>query len=250
MSDIDIVVDPSELSRAGGVLRDLGYETKIEEGGMTITGSIGVDINAEIHGAFFASDEDYQSALEKSGLDGDALLYVYTILHTEKHFRSGGCGVRRILDLYLLNKKYVGFSALPEVIAALENAGASALSGTLFRLAEYWFGDGKYDCDFRDTEEYIKRSGLHGSFEHSALNRYSYSKKGRIRYMLRRAFPSLRDLSSAYPSLLRHRALYPAFAVHRLIKRRREASAEIRVLRKEKSRDGVKNAVQRTDKKL
>ena len=238
MSDIDFIVSPDDLGRAADLLCELGFEYRAEEGGKTITAGKKPDIYVEVHTSLFADNPVYENAFDGLDLSGELSLCLFTLLHAANHMRAGGCGARRLLDLYLLGEKYPEITASPELAARLSQAGERGLASALTRLGSFWFGDEDADPKLGSVARYVKRSGLHGTFENKTRNSFAASgDRGRAGYLLRRAFPPRRNLQNQYPALAKRPYLYPCYALRRLASKRREAAAELSIIRKAGKKD-------------
>ena len=236
MSDIDFLIGPASLASASAALEKLGWATHAEEDGMTAVGLKEGGLTAELHGRYFASDPAYETAMDGLDPSGEKALYLFTLLHAVKHYCSGGCGVRRLIDLYLLQKAYPSFAADADITERLGTAGEAGLAERLLRIASYWFGDGRHSADTAEIEERIKRSGVHGTVEGMTENMLAAAGTGKTRYILRRAFPDAETLSRTYPALKGCPARYPYYCIRRLIAKRRRGAAELAAVRKAKKR--------------
>ena len=235
MSDVDFKLDSRDLNTASSLLEELGYSVHTEENGSTVVARREPDLNVELHARFFPSDPAYEKAFVSSGLTGTPALYLFTLLHLAKHYRSGGCGVRRFLDIYLLETSFPEVRGTPEVRRALKEAGEDALADTVSLISEYWFGDGERDPSFDGIAGYVKRSGTHGSYDNLIANRIAESG-GKARYFFRRAFPARKALANTYPALSDHPARYPVYCAKRLIAKRKTGISELKVIKEKKTK--------------
>lgn len=74
------------------------------------------------------------------------------------------------------------------------------------RLADAWFGNGKYDDLTRHMEEFIMSGGVYGTTENS-LAVSQQKEKGRIGYILHRIWLPYELLCTIYPHLYKRRYL-------------------------------------------
>ena len=113
-----MLVKPEELERVLGLLADeldytVGIKTPYDVSVFAPSG-----VHVEVHYRLTEEDERYDAVLadvwETSLADGDAanrrlmcpeMQMAYTVMHTAKHFHNGGCGVRFLMDIFILNNK-------------------------------------------------------------------------------------------------------------------------------------------------
>ncbi len=238
MSDIDFIVDPSNLERAGDILGSLGYVCKNVRD-IEIVGFRMPNINVELHVGFFPDNTIYSSVL------GDAFsterpidtLYLYNILHIIKHYLYGGCGIRRVLDLYLLNQAYGECVDRDYVQAVLKRVNAAELTSELLVLANDWFGSGISVKN--EMAQYIWCSGLHGNRLNELQNRLQDSKRNGIKYLFERFCGNKQVMYVRYPILEKHKILYPFCWLHRGVRalkpgKRKRLQREIKAVRNKK----------------
>jgi hypothetical protein len=214
MSDIDFIVDSANLKRAGDILRGLGYVCKNVRD-KEIVGFRMPNIHVELHVGFFPDNTIYSSVL------GDTFsaerpidtFYLYNILHIVKHYLYGGCGIRRVLDLYLLNQAYGECVDRDYVQAVLKRVDAAELVSELMVLANDWFGTG-ISVKNKMTQ-YIFYSGLHGNRLNELENRLKHSDTHGIKYLFERFRGNEQAMYIRYPILEKYKILYPFCWLHR-----------------------------------
>ena len=159
----------------------------------------------------------------------EAFLAFYAIAHTAYHFRNGGCGVRSLLDLYLLKAK--GVLDAPTLGDLLSEGGLLSFAEAAVRLSDAWFGAALHTGLTLGMSAYILRSGTYGRLDNRVA--IATAGRGRLGYLLRRVFLPPRTLSRYYPRLARHPWLYPYYTLRRWLeilftrRRRRHAVREI-----------------------
>lgn len=235
--DIDILIKKEDIKRAVNlVTENLGY-TIHEEKSHDIGFYTKSGLHIELH---FSLIEDkslhlgdkrkwnadclegvWQSAFVKEGtkfhyiMDAD-LFYIYHIAHMAKHFEGGGCGMRSIIDLYLINRDIKSKSGNREVL--LKECRLKSFSDSLCALSDAWFENGKYTDILYSLEEYIVTGGVYGSSENNFI--YKKDKKGgKIGYIMYRIFMPYNVLKYIYPTLQKHKWLYPVYTVRRWFER-------------------------------
>ncbi len=227
MSDIDFIIDPENLPGAMGVLESLGYRCR-EAHGVEVVAFRPPNIHVELHTQYFSDRTDYYgmmrppfASMEETGVYDVNEFYIYNMLHIAKHYLSGGCGIRRVLDVYYLNRCYGDRIDQKYVRGILKAAKAQKLVADLSALAQAWFGEGQLADAQREMASYIMGSGVHGNKRNELDNRLKKdldknARFGRSGYLLRRLFCTREILYKTYPILQKHKLLYPFCWLHRL----------------------------------
>ncbi len=235
--DIDILIKKEDVKRAVSLVTESLEYTLHEEKSHDIGFYTKSGLHIELH---FSLIEDkslhlgdkrrwnadclegvWQSARVKDGtkyhyiMDAD-LFYIYHMAHMAKHFEGGGCGVRSIIDLYLINRDMKSESDNKE--ALLKECKLREFSDSLCDLSNAWFESGKYTDILYSLEEYIVTGGVYGSSENNFL--YKKDKKGgKFRYIMYRIFMPYDVLKYIYPTLKKYKWLYPFYTVRRWFER-------------------------------
>ena len=142
--------------------------------------------------------------------------YIYTFVHLYKHFSLAGCGIRNILDIYLLNKKLLPSLSETYIENEFKKLNLTSFHKEISQIAEKWFS-GKAIENFTKNELYILSSGAYGTEQNIKDN----DKKGKskIAYVFSRIFPPLKRMQFFYRPLIKYPFLLPVFYVYRWIKR-------------------------------
>lgn len=145
----------------------------------------------------------------------DSFFYFFHIAHMAKHFKGGGCGIRPLIDLWILdNIKNVDKDKRDVILSIgdlLEFANIAR------RLSKVWFegieGD-KFTCQM---EDFLLRGGVYGSTDNRvALEQKSHG--GRFGYIFYRIFAPYEILKYDYPIIKKHRWLIPFAQIKRWFK--------------------------------
>lgn len=228
--DVDILVHEKDVSRAGELLRkELDYE-HVLDGTHHITYTCGEDVRIELH---FALIEKYQAknsykitekvwdfARLKEGFKyqyvlSEDFIYFYHIAHCASHFEAGGCGIKPVLDLYILKQKIN--CETPEIKYFLRKSGLTKFDKYLNELSEVWFSKKEHNEVTRIMEKFIIDGGIGGTEEQNLLLK-KHRAGGRIGYVFSRIFVGLRELKNEYPILKKIPVLLPFFEVLRWLK--------------------------------
>ena len=173
--DVDFFYDEKEKKRVYSILIELGFKKghanvnhcEWQSGVVTIESHHALVTEGGPYADYY---KDVWSRLEV--VDGCQYqfskedLYIYCIVHSAKHFTSGGFGVRTVLDFYFFNKndfnqEYLSYE--------LEKLGLIEYERVMRSLANYWFGDGEVTQDVYDVGEYVLNSGVYGNSENFAV---------------------------------------------------------------------------------
>ncbi len=222
--DIDVLVHEDELDVTSKALLNLGYERRGEKSWHDIALFKGF-LHIELH---YKLIEDFRMSGAAQVLDNlwdvavsgelnkhsytlpDDYFYLYHIAHMAKHFGDGGCGIRSVLDTWILNNR-CEFDK-PARDALIKKANLESFENAMFRLSEYWFGNGTGE-GLEDIERYIFSGGAYGTLDQKRQVRKS--KKGRLGYICMRAFMGYKPLCTKYPVLVKHPYLFPVLEVWR-----------------------------------
>ena len=223
--DIDILVHKSDLKKGRVLLEDnLGFVYN-DKCGHDISFWSPTQTEIELHHTLFEHDFDEKEQLDKvwdytQSVDGykykfeldKAFFMFYHIVHMAKHVRTGGCGVRPLLDLVILEEKF-GYDkdAFQKMIA---DAGLQVFSQKMFDVAHMWFGTMEPDETSYLMAEYVFGAGAYGSVENQVA-RTQLKKGSGVKSVISRIFISRKELGVMYPVVAKHPVLTPVFEIVR-----------------------------------
>ena len=141
---------------------------------------------------YAAPSDDYECCFTNE------FFYFHQIAHASYHFLHGGCGVRPILDLYLLQRKMPFDSTVLDEM--LERSGIKKFFEAAQALSEVWFGSGEHTDVTRRMEDYLLRGGVYGSTQNS-MAVGQQKEKGRLGYIINRIWLPYELLCITYPRL-------------------------------------------------
>ena len=229
MSDIDFIIDLDHLERAGEVLRNLGYTCK-KLGEVEIDGFRPPNIHIELHTEYFPADSEYHNcmrppfvSIEESGIYDVNDFYIYNMLHVAKHYFCRGCGIRRIMDVYYLNRHFARQIDREYVESVFQKSGVVDFVTNISLLAEYWFGKGCFFNCFKEMIPYITGNPLHGTEENQTgyflQKEYGPNAKFiKLRYIVKMIFAGDDIMLRHYPILKKWRVMYPVCWLHRMLR--------------------------------
>ncbi len=223
-SDIDVLINECDIDTALPFLQEQGFKVEKKstydvslrwENGLELElhyNIIGYDAKNKKYSPitdvwnYAIKIDDCQYALR------DEMFYYYHMAHLTKHFISGGCGVRPIIDLWLLNKNITPDEQKKQQL--LQNADLIKFDGLINQLVEVWFNNQPHNKETEQIESYILTGGVYGNLE----NRVSVAqaqKGNKKTYFFSRVFMPYRRLIHLYPVLQKHKWLFPFLQVAR-----------------------------------
>ncbi len=225
--DIDVLVHREHLDGAISYLaQNLGYAEK-EHGTHDVSLLAPSGIHIELH--FDLVEEEYaQNAIEvlSTVWDNvslhensrywyemtDAFFYFYHIAHMAKHFENGGCGIRSLIDLWILDRLD---SADREARDALLSAGGLLrFASNSRKLSRVWFDAEEPDALVLQMQRFILHGGVYGSSD-NRVALWQKKRGGKIGYLFSRIFIPFAKLKRYYPILEKHPWLMPIMQVRR-----------------------------------
>ncbi len=244
--DIDIYVEPKDVSGAQEIMLTLGYTQEGQKNTKDVAYTKKPNLTVEIHFDLnFETDLTHDYFAELLGrlrpVNGNDLklrmsdedLFVYVLGHTAHHFLVAGTGIRSIIDDYILRQKLLPSCDINYIKSQLEKSGLYEFSERIAELGDYWFGNAKQSDIVKRLEKYVIESGLFGTegffFENSAVPQSTLGGS-RASYVLERIFPSYTLMTALFPVLGSCRALLPFFWIVRwfkILKNTRRISGEI-----------------------
>jgi hypothetical protein len=225
--DIDILIRKDDLDRAAQMLTDeLKYKRK-EACSHDVAFMSPTGVNVEMH--FDLIEEGLVNSSAKvlknvwrvsTPKDGyeyfrempDSFFYFYHIAHMAKHLLNGGCGIKPLIDLWLLER--VEDADLEGREELLSRGGLLKLAGTAVRLSLVWFGKEEHNTLTKEMEKYVLEGGVYGNLaNHVAVLRHKMG--GRLQYALSLIFLPYDSIKYMYPILQKHRWLTPVMQARR-----------------------------------
>ena len=220
--DIDILVEEKSLSKALKALKNQLNIVKEERNYHDVTLILDNGVVIELHFTLSENDERLDKITEDcfNNLEKDAnfkykfnseFLVAYLITHTAYHFYNGGCGIKSLIDLYLIKTNLKYDENL--VIAYLEKGGLAVFYKKLLELTSVWFLSKEHTSTTIKLQEFILNGGEFGSFIQSKKVNESKSKT-----LIKKVFLPYKTLCNYYPILKKVCILYPVFIVVRCFK--------------------------------
>jgi hypothetical protein len=136
----------------------------------------------------------------------DEMFYFYHVAHMAKHFEIGGCGIKPLVDLLLLDS--LPTADFSKRYALLEEGNLLKFAKASRNLSAVWFGNKEHDFVSKQMEDYIVRGGVYGTNVNRIMVQQQKSG-GRLRYALSRIFLPYDVIKFHFPILEKHRWLTP-----------------------------------------
>ncbi|MBO5262509.1 MAG: nucleotidyltransferase family protein [Clostridia bacterium] len=219
--DIDILVCEQDLERAvSALVNSCSYKTDGKKAFHDISLFSPFGMHLELHHNIKEDNDRYDKLLTRvwefskkesenghKYLQSNEFLMFHLIAHAAYHFVGGGCGLRTVLDVWLLHKKLeIDEEKLNEL---LEETGLTKFYSAMVRLGEHWFGhETSKDKDILEMEMYILLGGVYGTKKQGAGAK-QVKKGGKFKYFWSRIFMPYKNLVILYPIIKKHRILTP-----------------------------------------
>ena len=226
MSDCDILYDANRAEDVKGIMEELGYTT-------TSFGEDHHDVytkepvtNIEMHRTLFQERhqmyEYYQNIKEKLVLDEGwnyryhflpEDFYIYMIAHEYVHFAYyPGTGIRSLVDTYVFLKKFNGKLDWKYIFAECKKIGVDKFEEKNRLISLHLFDDEQMTNEEKDFFKYFMTEGIYGSTKDGVtykVDTLGGGVVGKIKYIMKRLFPSMRWIKQKMPFVYKHKFLLP-----------------------------------------
>ena len=214
--DIDILIREKDLETAVNILETKGYRCgarNYHDVSLYSPSQIHLELHFNIQENMSNLDAVLKDAWEYA-IPINSSQYVFSkaffafhiFAHMAYHFVSGGCGIRSLLDVWVLEHKMgISYSCAK---ALLKKAGIYQFAAEMSKLADLCFTQNNRD-DFSDTVlKYIFQGGVYGSAEnHIAVDKSKTG--GSAGYAVKRLFLPYKSMVIAFPYLKKAPYLLP-----------------------------------------
>lgn len=239
MTDVDIIYDIDKKQQVRDILCAHGYT--LNEAGKELDFTKEPFYHYEFHGdakdSGGVSHTYFRDILSRASYHENSLAgslsaedsYLFILMHLAKHMRSGGAGIRMIMDVYVYNRAHRSDFDMEYLNAELDKLGLADFEEKVRRLSYNWFSADTPDTDSL-LADYILCSCTFGvtrdSFLQSAMRAQAQTGKKQtpVHTFVRKIFPPYSSMSELYPTLQKHRILYPfcviSYWCNRIFKKR------------------------------
>lgn len=223
--DVDVLVHEDDLERAISLLCEKGFTA-----GTPTAHDVPLyldEVHVELHFSLRESWQQPNPLLETvwehavpvddcEYREEPAFFAAHHIAHMARHFLYGGCGVKAVMDLWILQKNNVYEEKA--LLSLLEPVGLTAFYRSACDLIRYWFSDADASPLTQQMSVLILSGGVYGS-EKNRIALGVGNRQGRFDYLWRRAVPSFSTMCKLYPSLEGKKYLLPVYYVRRFFSR-------------------------------
>ncbi len=217
--DIDILVREEDLDRATRTLAErCAYKTDYKKTYHDISLYSPFGMHLELHYSIKENEPKYDELLTRAWefsqkaeggkhLQTNEFLLFHLAAHMAYHFIGGGCGMRSVLDLWLLDTR--AELDREKLYKMLEKAKLVKFYNTVISLGKYWFDNEKNVSQaVLEAEKYILLGGAYGTGKQGAVSK-QIKKGGKFRYFWSRIFMPYESLAILYPVIKKHKILTP-----------------------------------------
>lgn len=217
--DIDILVHEEDIENAIAALNGSGKfdvsERNYHDISLMSRNGIHIELHFSIQEDMPGIDKllsrvwDYAAPIFEGGSRYEVtpeffMFHIYA--HASYHFLKGGCGVRQLIDVFLLeNKLKYDNSDLEKM---LRETGILRFRDELKLLSEVWFGGKTHNDITKLMEDFIFSGGMYGGVKNGIAVKGAGMSP--VKYCLNRIWMPYNSLKKVYPILEKHKALMPA----------------------------------------
>ncbi len=221
-ADIDILVKEEDLDKAREILMEDKWQAdkkNFHDISLYKKGSAPLELHFSIKENMENLDRVLDKVWENATLKEDfeyelsnEFLLFYLLSHIAYHFKKGGCGIRTVLDVWLLKEKLnVDEKKLQ---ALLKEAQIEAFADRIVELSKTWLGGKSHTDITKKMEEFILFGGLYGNYENRASVEQVVAG-GKKKNLLSRVIMPYDKMVIRYPVLKKHKFLTPLFHIAR-----------------------------------
>ena len=223
--DIDILVHEEDLPAAIAALEAKGYrcgERAYHDVSLYSPNQIHLELHFNIQENIDSLDKvlcnpwqyavpltDYRYGFQ------DAFFVFHMYAHMAYHFLSGGCGLKALMDIYIMENAMNATCHSAE--ALLKEAGIYTFASHMRELANRVFRGEPLEDFPEQLLQYVFAGGVYGSKENT-IAVFRSRGKSNLRYTIERIFLPYRSMAIAYPILKKAPYLLPFFWVVRWTK--------------------------------
>ena len=238
MGDNDILIDPAKNEEVYRFMMESGYQCQLHNQGNHDEFTRPPVYNFEIHRSLFKPETSpvmagyYRDIHDRSIWDeGNQFgwhlsnddFYLYLSAHAYNHFRGSGIGLRHLMDVYVYTSKH------PELNWQYIEQELTKVGTLEFDRCCRYLGNLLFQAPDRAVQPVAVMEEMLDSFFQSGtlgtqeqlLRKAIQSQTaqgGKVRYFLRRMFPSRELLGVMYPSVRKHGWLVPFLWIYRLFR--------------------------------
>ena len=214
--DIDILIREDDLNKALALLKENDYKVgnkKYHDVSLYSNTNVHLELhfniqeNHNVLDAVLKDAWDYAKNIEGSRYEFAKEFFIFHMYaHMAYHFISGGCGIRSLADIWIMeNKMDCSYAVAKEL---LKKAEIYQFAKEMSSLAENIFSSKELSELDGFVINYIFSGGIYGSTENHAAVDKTKNKSSAV-YFLKRMFLPLKTMSVRYPILKKAPILLP-----------------------------------------
>lgn len=225
-SDIDVLIKQDQLALAECLLeKNAGFhlvkkytydDVLVSTNGISIELHFSLSEKKDTKSYILQNVWDHCSSLRPGCSEyvmDDDYLYFYHMAHASKHFLVGGCGVRAVVDTWMLNHRIGSISSERDQL--LNDGDLLKYAKKMESVSDHWFSESTVNAS-DEVEYYILSGGVFGKEQYIAAEMANH--KNRITFLTSRFFLPYRMMRTMYPILRPMPFLLPFLWIYRAIK--------------------------------
>ncbi len=239
MADTDIFIRQSDENTIHNILKEQGYNTVTFGGKKDNVYNKEPFITLEMHKNLFMFEDEWNEFFNNENSQmyiwrrvekvedfeyiyrmDDELFFTYMIAHIAKHLLDdGGIGIKAFLDVWLFIEKSPQLD-LDAALHDLDKLGLTDFTQNVIDLSQFWFGNkNQVKETVEEFGDYILKCGVFGNSKFFVATKeelMSSEKPSQLKYVFRRAFPTIEAMKTRFPQLNNRIWLLPFLYIKRL----------------------------------
>lgn len=238
MADIDILIHEEDAAKAAELMKHSGYKIYTQGSRNEDVYCKEPKITVEVHRQLFWKKKTwnkyFQTVWDRSIMISDSScirsmgvqdFYIHLLGHLIHHMENGGLGIKAFLDLELFWKKYREPLSTADTKELLEKFQFTRFEENLRKLLENWTNGNEQDTFTGEWTKFIVECGAYGNTENFIIRNAALndniskgSRKQKMRYIIRRLFPTYQEMCNMYPGAGKGIYTYPCYWIRRFLK--------------------------------
>jgi len=217
--DIDVLIHEEDIDKAVSLLTENGWvakdKLKVHDVSLYSPSGVHLELHFNLHENIkcldFTLDRvwEYSYPIESGKyehMQSKEFLIFHLLAHMSYHFIAGGCGVRSLIDIWLIEQNVDYDKHMLQKMCT--DAKIDIFSDRINELSLTWFEKGEYTDITKNLERIILTGGVYGS----GCNKISFDQAaagGKGKNIIRRIFMPYERLIFIFPSLKGKKWLTP-----------------------------------------
>lgn len=237
MSDFDLLVKDDRSEKMKKVMEELGYEFSADvdhHAGYHKPPYVAIELHAKLLPDRFGRKEYYRNVWKKAKCVQDKQhiyemsledFLIFILLHFEKHYHNSGCGIRFLVDIFAILRRYDTQLDKAYLQKEYETLKLQGFTDAVFCLERAVFYGEEVTEAAQELLDRMIRFGVFGTNAGREINmidrltpKSGNQKIGKLRYYLQIVFPPVSEMACSYPVVRKAKFLLPVFWVCRGVK--------------------------------